>query len=146
MTHDDLAATSSLPRTTGPPTWPIRRGKLVGRRYGGASGRAVDLTQVKSNPQRSYGRPDTGKVDTLTCGRMPHRKDDGRGGGVRWHGKPQGQPGCQLGAASSIKPLHPLEWVLLWLGLHLKSNIVVVCVGERLQEGVIMSAFRRNPV
>ncbi|RZS22094.1 hypothetical protein BHM03_00054833, partial [Ensete ventricosum] len=94
MTNDDLAATSSLPRTTGPPTWSTRRGKLVGRRYGGASGRTVDLAQVRPNPQRSYGRPDTGKADTLTCGRMPHRKDDGRGGGVR-RGKPQGQPGCR---------------------------------------------------
>ncbi|RRT32925.1 hypothetical protein B296_00046452, partial [Ensete ventricosum] len=27
---------------------------------------------------------------------MPHRKDGGRGGGVRRHGKPQGQPGCQV--------------------------------------------------
>ncbi|RRT32313.1 hypothetical protein GW17_00029454 [Ensete ventricosum] len=26
--------------------------------------------------QRSYGRPGTGKVNTLTCGHMPHRKDD----------------------------------------------------------------------
>ncbi|RWW61995.1 hypothetical protein BHE74_00030919, partial [Ensete ventricosum] len=58
-------------------------------------GRATDLAQVRPNPQRSYGRPDTGKADTLTCGRMPHRKDGGRGGGVRWHGKPQGQPGYQ---------------------------------------------------
>ncbi|RZS16080.1 hypothetical protein BHM03_00048028 [Ensete ventricosum] len=31
-------------------------------------------------PQRSYDRPDTGKVDTLTCGRMPYRKDGERGG------------------------------------------------------------------
>ncbi|RWW58300.1 hypothetical protein BHE74_00034863 [Ensete ventricosum] len=91
MAHDDLAATSSLSQTTGPPTWSTRRGKLVGRRYGGANGRAIDLAQVRSNPQRSYGRPDTGKANTLTCGRMPHRKDDGRGGGVRRHGKPQGQ-------------------------------------------------------
>ncbi|RWW52023.1 hypothetical protein BHE74_00041583, partial [Ensete ventricosum] len=95
MAHNDLAATSSLPRTTSPPTWPTRCGKLVGRRYGGASGRAADLAQVRPNPQRSYDLPDTGKADTLTCGRMPHRKDDGRSGGVRWHGKPQGQPGCQ---------------------------------------------------
>ncbi|RRT36045.1 hypothetical protein B296_00047277 [Ensete ventricosum] len=95
MANDDLVVTSSLPRTTGPLTWPTRRGKLVGRRYGGVSGRAIDLAQVRPNPQRSYDRPDTGKADTLTCGRMPHRKDGGRGGGARWHGKPQGQPGCQ---------------------------------------------------
>ncbi|RWW38259.1 hypothetical protein BHE74_00056520 [Ensete ventricosum] len=76
------------------PTWLTRRGKLVGRKYGGASGRATDLAQVRLNPQRSYDRPDTGKVDTLTYGRMPHRKDGGRGGGVRRHDKPQGQPGC----------------------------------------------------
>ncbi|RRT32113.1 hypothetical protein B296_00047124 [Ensete ventricosum] len=61
--------------------WPTRCGKLVGHRYEGASGRATDLAQVRSNPQRSYGRPDIGKVDTLTCGRMPHRKDGGHGGG-----------------------------------------------------------------
>ncbi|RRT61820.1 hypothetical protein B296_00021870 [Ensete ventricosum] len=96
MAHDDLAATSSLPRTTGPSTWSTRRGKLVGRRYGGASGRATDLAQVRPNPQRSYDRPDTGKADTLTCGRMPHRKDGGCGGGVRRHGKPQRQLGCQM--------------------------------------------------
>ncbi|RRT34562.1 hypothetical protein B296_00054626 [Ensete ventricosum] len=82
MANDDLAAISSRPRTTGPPTWPSRRGKLVERKYGGAIGRTIDLAQVRLNPQRSYDRSDTGKVDTLTCGRMPHRKDDGRGGGV----------------------------------------------------------------
>ncbi|RWW40149.1 hypothetical protein BHE74_00054454 [Ensete ventricosum] len=90
MAHDDLAATSLLLRTTGPPTWLTRRGKLVGRRYGGASGRTADLARVRPNPQWSYDRPDTDKTDTLTCGRIPHRKDDGRGGGVRQHGKPQG--------------------------------------------------------
>ncbi|RZS14520.1 hypothetical protein BHM03_00046219 [Ensete ventricosum] len=37
--------------------------------------REAGRTQVWRR-QRSYGRPDTGKVDTLTCGRMPHRKDD----------------------------------------------------------------------
>ncbi|RWW43477.1 hypothetical protein BHE74_00050851, partial [Ensete ventricosum] len=83
MTHDDLTVTSSLLRTTSPPTWPTRHGKLVERRYGGASGRATDLAQVRPNSQRSYGRPDTGKADTLTCGRIPHRKDGGSGGGVR---------------------------------------------------------------
>ncbi|RWW68209.1 hypothetical protein BHE74_00024279 [Ensete ventricosum] len=62
-----------------------RCGKLVGRRYGGASGRAADLAQVRPNPQRTYDRPDTGKVGTLTCGGMSHRKDDGRDGGVRRH-------------------------------------------------------------
>ncbi|RWV76775.1 hypothetical protein GW17_00062508 [Ensete ventricosum] len=44
--------------------------------------------------QRSYGRPDAGKADTLTCRRMPYRKDDEHGGSVRQHGKPQEQPGC----------------------------------------------------
>ncbi|RWW41886.1 hypothetical protein BHE74_00052596 [Ensete ventricosum] len=39
----------------------------------------------RPNPQRSYDRPDTGKTDTLTCGRIPRRKDDGSGGGVRRH-------------------------------------------------------------
>ncbi|RRT32913.1 hypothetical protein B296_00038749 [Ensete ventricosum] len=46
----------------------------------------VDLTQVRSTPQRSYGQPDIGKVDTLICRRMPHYKDDKRGGRVRGHG------------------------------------------------------------
>ncbi|RRT31428.1 hypothetical protein B296_00050780 [Ensete ventricosum] len=96
MTHDDLAVTSLLLRTIGPPTWSTRRGKLVGRRYGGASGRAVDLARVRPNPQRSYDRPDTGKADTLTCGRIPHHKDGRHGGGIRRHGRPQGQPGCQV--------------------------------------------------
>ncbi|RWW61021.1 hypothetical protein BHE74_00031935 [Ensete ventricosum] len=45
--------------------------------------------------QRSYGRPDAGKANTLTCRRMPYCKDDGHGGSVRQHGKPQGQLGCQ---------------------------------------------------
>ncbi|RWW83707.1 hypothetical protein BHE74_00007775 [Ensete ventricosum] len=67
MTHNDLAATSSLLRTTGPSTWPTQRGKLVGRR---------------PIPQRLYGRPDTGKADTSTYGRILHRKDDRRGGSV----------------------------------------------------------------
>ncbi|RWV81787.1 hypothetical protein GW17_00056765 [Ensete ventricosum] len=58
---------------------------LVERRYGGANGRAADLAQVMLNPQRSYGRSDTGKADTLTCGRIPHRKDGGSGGGVQQH-------------------------------------------------------------
>ncbi|RWW50901.1 hypothetical protein BHE74_00042805 [Ensete ventricosum] len=96
MAHNDLAATSSFLRTTGPSTWSTQRGKLVGRRYGGASGHVTDLAQVRPNPQRSYGRPDTGKADTSTCGRIPHRKDDGRGGSVRRQGKLQGQPGCQV--------------------------------------------------
>ncbi|RWW62399.1 hypothetical protein BHE74_00030469, partial [Ensete ventricosum] len=38
--------------------------------------------------QRSYGRLGTGKADTLTCRRMPYRKDNGHGGSVRQHGKP----------------------------------------------------------
>ncbi|RRT31710.1 hypothetical protein B296_00044931 [Ensete ventricosum] len=65
MVHDDLVATSSLLRTTGSSTWSIRRGKLVGHKYEGASGRAADLARVRPNPQRSYGRPDTGKADTI---------------------------------------------------------------------------------
>ncbi|RRT53009.1 hypothetical protein B296_00029656, partial [Ensete ventricosum] len=83
MAHNDLVVTSSLLRTTGPLMWPTQREKLVGRRYGGASGRATDLAQVRPNLQRSYGRPDIGKADTSTCGRIPHRKDDGRGGSIR---------------------------------------------------------------
>ncbi|RZS11100.1 hypothetical protein BHM03_00042397, partial [Ensete ventricosum] len=39
---------------------------------GGVSCRTADLTQVRSTP--------------LTCRRMPHRKDRGRGGRVRWRG------------------------------------------------------------
>ncbi|RWW05039.1 hypothetical protein GW17_00031708 [Ensete ventricosum] len=102
--------------TTGPPTWPTRRGKLVGRRYGGASGRAADLAQVRLNPQRSYGRPDTGKADTLTCGRIPHRKDGGHGRGVRQHGKPQGQTGCQIrrrNTSTRQAPNSPLTFLAL---------------------------------
>ncbi|RWW48028.1 hypothetical protein BHE74_00045946 [Ensete ventricosum] len=50
----------------------------------------VDPTREASQAQiwgrqRSYGRPDTGKADTLTCRRMPYRKDDGHGGSVRQH-------------------------------------------------------------
>ncbi|RZR80918.1 hypothetical protein BHM03_00007028 [Ensete ventricosum] len=48
MTSIDLAATSSRPRTTGPPTWPTRHGEAC-------------LTQAWRG-QRSYGRPNTGKV------------------------------------------------------------------------------------
>ncbi|RWW49748.1 hypothetical protein BHE74_00044075, partial [Ensete ventricosum] len=55
-------------------------------------------------------RPDTGKADTLTCGRMPHRKDDGRGG-VRRHGKPQGQPGCQCQIEDLIRRDHLRRYV-----------------------------------
>ncbi|RWW05777.1 hypothetical protein GW17_00030926 [Ensete ventricosum] len=83
MAHNDMVVTSSFLRTTGPSMWLAQRGKLVGRRYGGASGRATDLAQVRSTPQRSYDRPDTGKADTSTCGRIPHHKDGGRGGSVR---------------------------------------------------------------
>ncbi|RZR85613.1 hypothetical protein BHM03_00012631 [Ensete ventricosum] len=89
MARDDLVVTSSFPRIIGPSTWLTRQGKLVRRRYGGASGRAIDLAQVRSNPQRSYDRPDIGKSDTLTCGRMPHRKDGGCGGGLRRHANPR---------------------------------------------------------
>ncbi|RWW25438.1 hypothetical protein BHE74_00021864 [Ensete ventricosum] len=96
MAHNDLAATSSLLRTNGPPTWPTQHGKLVGRKYGGASDRAADLAQVRPIPQQSYGRPDTGKADTFTCRCIPHLKGDRRGGSVRRQGKPQGQPGCQV--------------------------------------------------
>ncbi|RWW03891.1 hypothetical protein GW17_00032914, partial [Ensete ventricosum] len=53
-------------------------------------GRATDLAQVRPIPQESYGRPDTGKADTFTCRRIPHRKDYGSGGSVRRQGKPQG--------------------------------------------------------
>ncbi|RWW06550.1 hypothetical protein GW17_00030115 [Ensete ventricosum] len=66
MADVDLAATSSRPRTTGPSTWSTRCGKSVWHRYGGVSGRTVDLTQVRSTP--------------LTCRRTSHRKDDGHGG------------------------------------------------------------------
>ncbi|RRT40269.1 hypothetical protein B296_00043247 [Ensete ventricosum] len=43
----------------------------------------VDLTRkagrtLEWGPQRSYDRPDTGKVDTLTCGRMSYRGCSGR--------------------------------------------------------------------
>ncbi|RWW62461.1 hypothetical protein BHE74_00030393 [Ensete ventricosum] len=60
MARDDLVVTSLFLRTIGLSMWSTRHGKLVGRRYGGASGRAIDLARVRSNPQRSYGRPDTG--------------------------------------------------------------------------------------
>ncbi|RWW64526.1 hypothetical protein BHE74_00028220, partial [Ensete ventricosum] len=96
MANDDLAATSSHPRTTGPPKWPTLRGKLVGCKCGGASGRTADLAQVRSNPQRSYDRSDIGKVEALTRRRMPHRKDGGCGGRVRRHGKPRGQRSYQV--------------------------------------------------
>ncbi|RZS15888.1 hypothetical protein BHM03_00047816 [Ensete ventricosum] len=48
----------------------------------------VDPTREASRAQvwgrqRSYDRPDAGKADTLTCRRMPYRKDDGHGGSVR---------------------------------------------------------------
>ncbi|RWW68531.1 hypothetical protein BHE74_00023946 [Ensete ventricosum] len=77
--------TTSWPRTrtTGPPTWSTQHGKPVKRRYEGASGRTAGLTQVRPIPQQLYDRPNTGKIDTFTCGRIPHRKDDRRGGSVR---------------------------------------------------------------
>ncbi|RRT45321.1 hypothetical protein B296_00035614 [Ensete ventricosum] len=71
MPDVDLIVTSSCHRTTGPSMWLIRRGKSIWRRYGGVSGRAVDLAQVRSTP--------------LTCRRTSHRKDDGRGEEVRRH-------------------------------------------------------------
>ncbi|RWW59578.1 hypothetical protein BHE74_00033475 [Ensete ventricosum] len=83
MADVDLAATSSRPRTTGPPTWPTRRGKSVWRRYGGVSGRTADLTQIRSTP--------------LTCRRTSHRKDDGHGGEVRQH----------AGFRGRIRGIHP---------------------------------------
>ncbi|RZS05931.1 hypothetical protein BHM03_00036505 [Ensete ventricosum] len=83
MADVDLAATSSRPRTTGPPTWPTRRGKSVWRRYGGVSGRTADLTQIRSAP--------------LTCRRTSHRKDDGHGGEVRQH----------AGFRGRIRGIHP---------------------------------------
>ncbi|RRT56911.1 hypothetical protein B296_00041728 [Ensete ventricosum] len=87
-----MVVTSSLFRTTGPLTWSTQRGKLVGRRYGGASGRAADLAQVRPIPQRSYGRPNTSKIDTSTCGLIPHRKDASLTARttVRRQGKPKG--------------------------------------------------------
>ncbi|RWW69394.1 hypothetical protein BHE74_00023003 [Ensete ventricosum] len=48
LANVDLAATSSRPRTIGPSTWPTRHGE-------------AGLTQAWRS-QRSYGRPDTGKV------------------------------------------------------------------------------------
>ncbi|RWW26848.1 hypothetical protein GW17_00008759 [Ensete ventricosum] len=85
MTHNDLAVTSSLIRTTGPSTWSTQRRKLVGRRYGGASGRATDLAQVRPNPQRLYGRPDTADFPSRTLSHhpsdrapTPYREDRGR--------------------------------------------------------------------
>ncbi|RWV90015.1 hypothetical protein GW17_00047810 [Ensete ventricosum] len=72
MADVDLVATYSRPRTTGPPTWPTRREKSIWRRYGGVSGRIVDLAQVRLTP--------------LTCRRTSHRKDDERGREVRQHG------------------------------------------------------------
>ncbi|RWW48627.1 hypothetical protein BHE74_00045281 [Ensete ventricosum] len=48
MTSIDMAVTSLHPRTTGPPTWPTRHEE-------------VGLTQVWRG-QRSYDRPNTGKV------------------------------------------------------------------------------------
>ncbi|RZS10735.1 hypothetical protein BHM03_00042000, partial [Ensete ventricosum] len=48
LANVDLAATSSRPRTIGPSTWPTRH-------------REAGLTQAWRS-QRSYGRPDTGKV------------------------------------------------------------------------------------
>ncbi|RZR88920.1 hypothetical protein BHM03_00016564 [Ensete ventricosum] len=50
MADGDPTATSARPRTTGPPTWPTRRGKLAGRKYGGASGHTAGLTQVRPTP------------------------------------------------------------------------------------------------
>ncbi|RWW42254.1 hypothetical protein BHE74_00052212, partial [Ensete ventricosum] len=76
MTHNDLAVTSSLIRTTGPSTWSTQRRKLVGRRYGGASGRATDLAQVRPNPQRLYGRPDTGGHDSCADSQLLLEDDD----------------------------------------------------------------------
>ncbi|RWW35819.1 hypothetical protein BHE74_00059213 [Ensete ventricosum] len=50
MADGDPVATSARPRTTGPPTWPTRRGKLTGCKYGGANGRTAGLTQVRPTP------------------------------------------------------------------------------------------------
>ncbi|RRT61921.1 hypothetical protein B296_00005968, partial [Ensete ventricosum] len=76
MTHNDLVVTSLLLRTIGPPTWLTQHGKLVERRYGGASGRAADLPQVRPNPQRLYGRPDTGHGSCADS--QPLLEDDDR--------------------------------------------------------------------
>ncbi|RRT42363.1 hypothetical protein B296_00040946 [Ensete ventricosum] len=59
----------------------------------------VDPTREASRAQvwgrqRSYGRPDAGKADTLTCICMPYCKDGRHGGIMRQHGKPQGQSSC----------------------------------------------------
>ncbi|RWW87677.1 hypothetical protein BHE74_00003473 [Ensete ventricosum] len=124
MTNGDMTVTSVGPRTIGPSMWLTRRGKLAGRQYGGASDRTVDLTQVRSTPQRSYGRPDTGKVDTLTCGHMPYRKDGGRGGRIRRHGKPQGHARSATTGADRIH----------WAGTRFGSNILALEGGHMSQE------------
>ncbi|RZR86676.1 hypothetical protein BHM03_00013919 [Ensete ventricosum] len=114
MTNDDMAVTSSCPRTTGPSTWLTRRGKLVGCKYGGANGRTTDLAQVRSNPQWSYGQPDIGKFDVITCRRMPHCKDDGHDGRVRRHEVPPPYPNFATPAANprdGVVALDPMEIV-----------------------------------
>ncbi|RZS28802.1 hypothetical protein BHM03_00062453, partial [Ensete ventricosum] len=67
-------ASDSWPADVIDPMWEASRAQVWGR-------------------QRSYGRPDA--AGTLTCRHMPYRKDDGHGGSMRQHGKPQGKPGYQ---------------------------------------------------
>ncbi|RWW59584.1 hypothetical protein BHE74_00033470 [Ensete ventricosum] len=59
MTSIDLAVTSPHPRTTGPPTWLIRREK-------------VGLTQTWRG-QRSYDRPNTSKVGKVDIPQLQAR-------------------------------------------------------------------------
>ncbi|RWW36634.1 hypothetical protein BHE74_00058331, partial [Ensete ventricosum] len=79
MENIGLAATSPRPWTADPPTWPTR---CVG----------AGLTQARKG-QSSYGRPDKGKVGKVDMPqlqegrRAPRRKDHGRRGEVRRHGK-----------------------------------------------------------
>ncbi|RWW75532.1 hypothetical protein BHE74_00016419 [Ensete ventricosum] len=69
MGNIDLVTTSSRTRTTGPPTWPTRHGE-------------AGLTQAWRG-QRSYGRPDTGKVGKVDTpylqARLAARTTDGNG-------------------------------------------------------------------
>ncbi|RWW68863.1 hypothetical protein BHE74_00023582 [Ensete ventricosum] len=59
MTNIDLAVTSSRPWTIGPPTWPTRH-------------READLTQARRG-QRSYARPNTGKVGKIDIPQLQAR-------------------------------------------------------------------------
>ncbi|RZS26308.1 hypothetical protein BHM03_00059624 [Ensete ventricosum] len=75
MADGDPAATSARPRTIGSPTWPTRRGKLAGRKYGGASGHTAGLTQVRLTPLPADACPTartTGMVEV--CDSMVRHK------------------------------------------------------------------------